>query len=106
MVQIEVDWAKDLLFFEAKGQGARINIPIDILEAGHYELIAMIAQAPDYGDYTALLDDQPTNLDTRQAATSEVPFPGPEVFHNYLPEVYVAKDRPSACSTSRRAGTP
>ena len=26
-VQREVDWAKDLLFFEAKGPGARINVP-------------------------------------------------------------------------------
>jgi hypothetical protein len=53
----------------------------------------MMAQAPDYGDDLALLDGQPTNLDTRQPATSEIPFPGPEIFHNYLPEVYVAKDR-------------
>ena len=92
-VQKEVDWAKDLLFFEAKGAGAKINIPIDITETAQYEMIAMLAQAPDYGDYLALLDGQPTNLDTRQPATSEIPFPGPEIFHNYLPEVYVAKDR-------------
>ena len=26
--------------------------------------------------------------------SSEIPFPGPEVFHSYLPEVYVAVDRP------------
>jgi hypothetical protein len=93
-VQLEVDWAKDLLFFEAQGQGAKMHVPLDIPEAGRYEFVAQIALAPDYGDYTALLDGQPTNLDTRQAATSEIPFPGPEVFHNYLPEVYVAKDRP------------
>jgi len=92
-VQREVDWSKDLLFFQAKGAGAKINIPIDIAEAGQYEMIAMLAQAPDYGDYFALLDGQPTNLDTRQAATSEIPFPGPEVFYNYLPEVYVSRDR-------------
>ena len=92
-VQREVDWSKDLLFLEAKGAGAKINIPIDIPDTRQYEMIAMIAEAPDYGDYLALLDGQPTNLDTRQAATSEIPFPGPEIFHNYLPEVYVAKDR-------------
>ena len=39
------------------------------------------------------------NLDPRQAATSEVPFPGPEVFYNYLPEVYVAKDRALGMAT-------
>lgn len=92
-VQREVDWSKDLLFLEAKGSGAKISIPIDIPDTGRYEVIAMLAQAPDYGDYYALLDGQPTNLDTRQPATSEIPFPGPEIFYNYLPEVYVSKDR-------------
>ena len=99
VVQKEVDWAKDLLFLEAEGPGARINIPVDIPEDGRYELIGLIAQAPDYGDYKALLDDQPMNLDPRQVATSEVPFPGPEVFYNYLPEVYVAKDRALGMAT-------
>ena len=93
-VQREVDWAKDLLFFQALGERARINVPINIAEAGRYELVAEIAEGPDYGDYVALLDGEPTNLDKRQPATSEVPAPGPEVFHNYLPEVYVAQDRP------------
>jgi hypothetical protein len=93
-VQREVDWAKDLLFFQAQGEDARINLPIDIAEAGRYELVALMAEGPDYGDYVALLDGQPTNLDLRKPATSEVPAPGPEVFHNYLPEVYVAQDRP------------
>ena len=93
-VQREVDWGKDLLFFEAEGQGSRINVPLDIHEGGRYEIVARIAQAPDYGDYYALLDGKPTNLDNRQAATSEIPSTGPEIFHNYLPEIYVALDRP------------
>ena len=93
-VQREVDWAKDLLFFQAQGKNARINLPIDIADAGRYELVALLAEGPDYGDYVALLDDEPTNLDKRKPATSEVPAPGPEVFHNYLSEVYVAQDRP------------
>ena len=93
-VQREVDWSKDLLFFEAQGKGAKINIPIDIASTGRYELVAEMAEGPDYGDYVALLDGEPTNLDTRVPATSEVPSPGPEVFRNYLPEVYVALDRP------------
>jgi hypothetical protein len=93
-VQREVDWGKDLLFFEAEGQGSRIKVPLDIQEGGRYEIVARIAQAPDYGDYYALLDGKPTNLDNRQAATSEIPSTGPEVFHNYLPEIYVAVDRP------------
>ena len=93
IVQKEVDWAKDLLFLEAEGAGSKINIPIDIPEAGQYELIGLIAQAPNYGDYTAFMDGKPMNLDPRKAATSEIPFPGPDVFYNYLPEVYVARDR-------------
>jgi hypothetical protein len=93
-VQREVDWSKDLLLFQAQGKGARINIPIDIAGTGRYELVAEMAEGPDYGDYVALLDGEPTNLDTRKPATSEVPAPGPEVFRDYLPEVYVALDRP------------
>jgi hypothetical protein len=83
-----------LLFFEAEGVGSRINIPLDVPEKGRYEIVARIAQAPDYGDYYALLDGKPTNLDNREAATSEIPQTGSEVFHNYLPEIYVAVDRP------------
>ena len=93
-VQREVDWGRDLLFFEAEGVGSRINIPLDVPETGRYEIVARIAQAPDYGDYYALLDGKPTNVDNREAATSEIPYSGAEVFHNYLSEVYVATDRP------------
>jgi hypothetical protein len=93
-VQKEVDWGKDLLFFEAEGPGSRINVPLDVPEKGRYEIVARIAQAPDYGDYYALLDGKPTNLDNRKAETSEIPTTGPEVFHNYLPEIYVAMDHP------------
>ncbi len=92
-VQKEVDWAKDLLFFEGEGVGGKINMPIDIAEAGKYEVIGLIAQAPDYGDYTALMDGEAMNVDPRKPSTSEIPPPGPEIYHNYLPEVYVAKDQ-------------
>jgi hypothetical protein len=88
----DVDWEKDLLYLEAEGPGAKINIPIEIPEAGKYELIGLIAQAPNYGDYTALMDGKPLNLDERKAATSEIPFPGPDVIYSYLPEMYVARD--------------
>ena len=94
VVQWAVDWGKDLLFLQAEGKGSRINIPVDIAESGRYEIVARTAQAPDYGDYIALFDGEATNLDKRQPATSEIPFAGPEVFRGYLPEVYVAVDRP------------
>ncbi|HLK19660.1 MAG TPA: DUF2961 domain-containing protein [Bryobacteraceae bacterium] len=93
-VQREVDWGRDLLFFEGEGVGARINIPLDVPEKGRYEIVARIAQAPDYGDYYALFDGKPMNLDAREALTSEIPASGSEIFHNYLPEIYVAVDRP------------
>jgi hypothetical protein len=93
-VQRGVDWGKDLLFLDAEGKGARINIPVDVPESGRYEIVARTAEAPDYGDYVALVDGEATNLDKRKPATSEIPFPGPEVFRSYLPEVYVAVDRP------------
>jgi hypothetical protein len=93
-VQLEVDWAKNLLAFQAEGKASRINVPIDIPETARYEIIVALAQAPDYGDYVALLDDGPTNVDPRQPTTSEIPATGPEVFRNYLPEVLVARDQP------------
>jgi hypothetical protein len=89
----DVDWAKDILLFKAEGVGSKINIPIDIAEDGRYAIVADLAEFSDYGDYMALLDGQPTNVDTRQPATSEIPLPGPEIFRNYLTELYVARDR-------------
>lgn len=93
-VQREVDWGRDLLFFEAKGIGSRIDIPIDVSQDGRYEILARVGQGPDYGDYSTLFDGKPMNLDNRQSETSEIASAGPEVFHNYLPEIYVALDRP------------
>jgi hypothetical protein len=93
-VQRNVDFGKDLLTLEAQGVDSRINIPLDIAEAGRYEVVAEIAKAPDYGNYVALVDNQPTNLDTRVPEASEIPFPGPIVYHNYLSEVYLSVQRP------------
>jgi len=89
----DVDWAKDLLLFKAEGVGSRINIPIEIPATGKYAIVADLAEASDYGDYIALFDGEPTNIDTRKPSTSEIPLPGPEVFRNYLSELYVARDR-------------
>jgi hypothetical protein len=93
-VQREVDWGRDLLFFQAQDAGARIDIPIDVRRTGRYELLSRLAQAPDYGNYIALIDDKPANLDNRQAATSEIPSSGAPVFHGYLAEIFVAVDQP------------
>lgn len=88
----EVDWEKDLLYFEAEGPGAKVNIPIDIPESGRYELIGLLAQGPNYGDYNVLLDGELMNLDKRQPSTSEIPLPGPDILYGYLPELFVARD--------------
>jgi hypothetical protein len=93
-VQREVDWGRDLLFFEAEGPGSRIDLPLDVPAKGRYEILARLAQAPDYGNYYALLDGKPMNLDSREALTSEIPTTGPAIFQNYLPEVYVAVEHP------------
>lgn len=93
-VQREVDWGRDLLFFEGEGPGSRIDIPIDVPSTGRYEILARIAQAPDYGNYYALLDGKPMNLDSREALTSEIPATGPAILQNYQPEVYVAAEHP------------
>jgi len=93
-VQREVDWGRDLLFFEAEGPGSRIDLPLDIPSTGRYEILARIAQAPDYGNYFAVLDGKPMNLDSREALTSEIPTTGPAIIQNYLPEVYVAVEHP------------
>jgi hypothetical protein len=93
-VQREVDWGRDLLFFEAEGPGSRIDLPLDIPSTGRYEILARIAQAPDYGNYFALFDGKPMNLDSREALTSEIPTTGPAIIQNYLPEVYVAVEHP------------
>jgi hypothetical protein len=92
-VQREVFWSKDLLFFQAAGPGARINVPFDVPEDGYYEVLAEIAEAPDYGDYVASLDGKLTNSLTKTWGQSDVPPPGTEIIHNYANEVYVAEDR-------------
>lgn len=92
-VQREVDWGRDLLFFEAEGKDSRLDVPIQVRQAGRYEIVARIAQAPDYGDYIVLLDGKVANTDNRQAATSEIPNTAAQVFHGFLPEVFVALEQ-------------
>jgi Protein of unknown function (DUF2961)/HEAT repeats len=92
-VQREVDWGKDLLAFEAEGVGSRIDVPIDVTADGQYEVLADVAQAPDYGDYGVLLDGKLTNSTTEVWPANNVPPPGTQVLRNYAGEVYVARDR-------------
>jgi HEAT repeat protein len=93
-IQKNVDWGKDLLTLQASGPGATMTVPFDVAEAGRYELVTEMAKAPNYGNYIVLVDGQETNLDQRQPESSEIPFPGPPVYHNYEPEVYVGSSQP------------
>ncbi len=93
-VQKNVDWGKDLLSLHAVGAGATMEIPFEVPESGRYELVAEIAKAPNYGNYIALVDGRNTNLDLRKPESSEIPFPGPPVYHNFEAEVYVGASQP------------
>jgi hypothetical protein len=52
----ELFWSKDVIFLEAEGKGSKLEVPFEVPEDGTYEVYAEVAQASDYGVYTALLD--------------------------------------------------
>jgi hypothetical protein len=91
-VQKEVFWSKDLLFFEGRGPGASLDLPLDVTEEGYYEVVAQVAHSPDYGDYKVLVDGRSpaseTDLEHEPGATG----PPPPVIQAYFPETYVAED--------------
>lgn len=91
-VQKEVFWSKDLLFFEAKGPGAKLHVPFQVPEGGRYELVAQVAHSPDYGVYDVLLDGKP--LGGSEGLEHE---PGANTgragrINGYFTETYVAED--------------
>jgi hypothetical protein len=92
-VQKEVFWSKDLLFLQAQGVGSAMNIPIDVPRDGFYEVIAQLAQAPDYGDYVAMLDGKQTNSTMITWGPLVAEAPPIEVIHGYQPEIFVGVDR-------------
>lgn len=55
-VRRDVFWSKDILYLNANGIGSSIDVPFDVAADGFYEIVAQIAHAPDYGDYTFKLD--------------------------------------------------
>jgi hypothetical protein len=90
-VSKDLFWSKDVLLFEGKGEGARIEIPFDAEEDGDYELSTELAQASDYGIYNVLLDGKPA------AAPVLEHEPGADVrpqtrFDGYAMETYVGMD--------------
>lgn len=91
-VQKEVFWSRDLLFLEAEGPGARIDVPFDVAANGRYELLAQLAHGPDYGIYKVLLDGKPL------AASGDLEHePGANIgdatiVNAWHTELYVAED--------------
>jgi len=91
-VQKEVFWSKDLLFFEAKGPGSKIHVPLDVAEGGRYELIAQVAHSPDYGIYDVLLDGKPLTGSTGLEHEPGANTGRAGSINAYFTETYVAED--------------
>ena len=87
-VSKDLFWSKDVLLFEAEGPNSKIEIPFEVDEEGDYEVYAEVAQASDYGIYTALLDGK------KPVAPVLEHEPGADVrpqtqFDGYASETYV-----------------
>jgi hypothetical protein len=91
-VQREVFWSRDLLVFRGEGPGSRIDLPLEVAEDGRYELIAQVAHAPDYGNYTALLDGKPIAAESDLEHEPGAVGGGGAEIRPYHTEVYVAQD--------------
>jgi hypothetical protein len=98
-VQKEVFWGKDLLFFKAKGPGSRIDLPVDIEADGRYEVLAQMAQAPDYGIYSVLIDGRVPNVSGQLEHEPGANKGSPMTMDGYFSEVFVAEDRVIAWPT-------
>jgi D-arabinan exo alpha-(1,3)/(1,5)-arabinofuranosidase (non-reducing end) len=98
-VQPEVFWGKDLLFLNARGPGARVDVPLDVPADGRYEIIAQTAQAPDYGIYRVEIDGRVAGasgqLEHEPGANIGAGFELDGYFH----EVFVGEDRVLAWPT-------
>jgi hypothetical protein len=87
-VSKDLFWSKDVLYLQAEGAGARLDVPFDVEEDGEYELVTEVAQSYDYGTYSTLLDGKAV-----QSAELEHE-PGADVLptgqlDGYKPETYV-----------------
>jgi len=91
-VMKEVFWSKDILFLKAQGPEAKIDVPFEVPKDGYYEVIAQIAQAPDYGDYVATLDGKQTNSTLITWGPLQAQATPPEIIRNYQPEIFVGID--------------
>ncbi|MBI5083240.1 MAG: DUF2961 domain-containing protein [Acidobacteria bacterium] len=91
-VQKEVFWSRDLLLFRASSPGASLELPIDVPEAGHYEIVAQAAHAPDYGDYRVLLDSKPLQAGVELEHEPGANAGAEPAIQGWHSELYVAED--------------
>ena len=91
-VQKEVFWSRDLLFLEAEGPGARLDVPFDVEADGRYELLAQVAHAPDYGIYSVLLDGKPVQAAGDLEHEPGANIGGATLINAWHTELYVAED--------------
>lgn len=98
-VQPEVFWGKDLLFLNAAGPGARVDVPLDVPEAGRYEVIAQTAQAPDYGIYRVEIDGRTAGTSGELEHEPGANLGGGFDLDGYYREIFVGEDRVLAWPT-------
>ncbi|MBE7499742.1 MAG: DUF2961 domain-containing protein [Verrucomicrobiales bacterium] len=89
----ELFWSKDVLYFEAQGPGAKLEVPFEVVEDGDYELFTEVAQAADYGVYKVLLDGQPPRPPQLEHEPGADVRP-PTQFDGYALETYVGLAHP------------
>jgi hypothetical protein len=98
-VQPEVFWGKNLLFMAARGPGSRLDVPLDVPEDGRYELIAQMAQAPDYGIYSVLIDGGVAGVSGQVEHEPGANVGSGFTLDGWFTEVFVGEDRVLAWPT-------
>ncbi len=101
-VQKEVFWGKDLLFFEGTGPGSRLEVPLDVSTDGRYEIIAQLAQAPDYGQYVVEIDGKVPGASGQLEHEPGANTGSQGAYDGYFAEVFVGEDRVVAWPTLTR----
>jgi hypothetical protein len=84
-------WSKDVIRFEAEGPGSRLEVPFDVPEDGEYEVYTQLAQGPDYGVYTVLLDGKPPGAPRLEHEPGADARPQTQL-DGYAVETYVGAD--------------
>jgi hypothetical protein len=84
-------WSKDVILFEAEGQGSRLEVQFDVPEDGDYEVYTQLARGSDYGTYTVLLDGKPPTAPQLEHEPGADVRPQTQI-DGYAVETYVGAD--------------